>query len=169
MSGRGRFSAVQPTASLSHRSSTSTVTSLLYNRRIVIRRYDEILTQEYQEYQDYMEQYQQRLTYLPTYLLTYLLTWQDYKRGMLSSSGPGHASAVSLTSMLVYGSIVKYASFILVQHTTVTIAAVCLLLDFLDFFRYVSRRVLLGRLLLLLHPFKDPFSGDYPGEPVPEV
>ena len=81
-----------------------------------------------------MEQYQQRLTYLPTYLLTYLLTWQDYKRGMLSSSGPGHASTVSLTSMLVYGSIVKYASFILAQHTTETIAAVCLLLDFLDFF-----------------------------------
>ena len=28
---------------------------LLYNRRIVICRYDDILTQEYQEYQDYME------------------------------------------------------------------------------------------------------------------
>jgi len=27
---------------------------LLYNRRIVICRYDDILTQEYQEYQDYM-------------------------------------------------------------------------------------------------------------------
>jgi len=28
---------------------------LLYNRRIIIRRYDDILTQEYQEYMDYME------------------------------------------------------------------------------------------------------------------
>jgi len=28
---------------------------LLYNRRIVIRRYDDMLTQEYQQYLDYME------------------------------------------------------------------------------------------------------------------